>query len=156
MRTVKQVFYHPVVLQLFNNSGFPDPVYAKSGDSGMDVRAKVAGCVRPGETTLVPTGLYVGIPDGYELQARPRSGLSLKTKIRVANSPGTIDSNYTGELCIIVDNIGESEFSYTAGERIAQIVLQQVPTIVWNPVESRDFLKKTTRGTAGFGSTGTH
>jgi dUTP pyrophosphatase len=132
------------------------PVYANPGDSGMDIRANAAMTLQPKETKLIPTGIYVGIPDGYEIQVRPRSGLSLKTKLRVANAPGTLDSCFRGEVCIILENTHSSVESHiTKGERIAQIVLQEVPKIEWVQVNSKDDLGDTIRGDGGFGSTGT-
>lgn len=142
---------------IFNESVWPTPQYAIEGDSGMDIRTSSDIVLYPGATELIPTGLYFSIPKGYELQVRPRSGYSLKTKFRVANSPGTIDSNYNGELKIIADNIGEHEHCIKAGDRICQIVLQQVPTIQFKVFSSKEGLlkeKETMRGSAGFGSTG--
>ncbi len=130
------------------------PAYAKEGDSGMDVRALADFTVHPGETRIVGTGLYMAIPQGYEIQVRPRSGMSFKTKLRIANSPGTIDSNYREELGIIVDNIGEDDLKFKAGERIAQIVLCPVITFEWDRVSFKEDLGTTTRD-GGFGSTGT-
>lgn len=131
------------------------PVYAKPGDSGMDIRANVQIELQPKETKLIPTGIFVGLPEGYEIQVRPRSGLSLKTKLRVANSPGTVDSSYNGEICIIAENThGAVEMNIAKGERVAQIVLQQVPLIDWDPVGSVDLLGDSERGANGFGSTG--
>ena len=133
------------------------PVYAKPGDSGMDIRANEPITLQPKETKLIPTGIYVGLPEGYEIQVRPRSGMSLKTKLRVANSPGTVDSSYHGEICIIAENTHSAvEMHITKGERVAQIVLQKVPVIEWNAVHSRDMLGNSERGAAGFGSTGTN
>lgn len=133
------------------------PAYAKPGDSGMDIRANKEVTLYPGSVTLIPTGLYVGLPEGYEFQVRPRSGLSLKTKLRVANSPGTIDEAYTGEICVIADNIGSAtEIVFGAGERIAQLVLQAVPKVEWEQVFSKEELGTTERGAGGFGSTGTN
>lgn len=131
------------------------PVYAKAGDSGMDIRANVQIELQPKETKLIPTGIYVGLPEGYELQVRPRSGMSLKTKLRVANAPGTVDSSYTGEICIIAENThGAVEMNIAKGERVAQIVLQEVPIIEWDQVFIREELGETERGAGGFGSTG--
>lgn len=131
------------------------PVYAKPGDSGMDIRANVQIELQPKETKLIPTGIYVGLPEGYEIQVRPRSGLSLKTKLRVANAPGTVDSSFHGEICIIAENTHSSVSMFIAkGERVAQIVLQQVPLIEWDPVGSVDLLGDSERGANGFGSTG--
>lgn len=131
------------------------PVYAKPGDSGMDIRANEPITLQPKETKLIPTGIYVGLPEGYEIQVRPRSGMSLKTKLRVANSPGTVDSSYTGEICIIAENTHSAvELNIAKGERVAQIVLQEVPIIEWDQVFSREELGETERGAGGFGSTG--
>ena len=131
------------------------PVYAKPGDSGMDIRANEPITLQPKETKLIPTGIYVGLPEGYEIQVRPRSGMSLKTKLRVANSPGTVDSSYTGEICIIAENTHSAvEMHIAKGERVAQIVLQEVPIIEWDQVFSREELGETERGADGFGSTG--
>lgn len=148
------------------------PRYANPGDAGMDVYAAEDMLVRPGETVIVPTGLKLAIPEGYEIQVRPRSGLSFKTPIRLPNSPGTIDSGYRDELGIIVNNSSEAQFAesgenpYTMdekgnkkgtyiirkGDRIAQIVLQPVPRMVLTAVPSvRDMGND--RG-GGFGSTG--
>lgn len=131
------------------------PVYAKPGDSGMDIRANEPITLQPKETKLIPTGIYVGLPEGYEIQVRPRSGMSLKTKLRVANAPGTVDSSYTGEICIIAENTHSAvEMHIAKGERVAQIVLQEVPIIEWDQVFSREELGETERGADGFGSTG--
>ena len=131
------------------------PAYAKQGDSGMDIRANLTIRLEPKETLLIPTGIYVGLPDGYEFQVRPRSGMSLKTKLRIANSPGTVDEPYLGEICIIAENTHSSvEMNITKGERIAQLVLQEVPKCEWVQVFSREELGSSDRGTGGFGSTG--
>ena len=133
------------------------PVYAKPGDSGMDIRANEPITLQPKETKLIPTGIYVGLPEGYEIQVRPRSGMSLKTKLRVANAPGTVDSSYTGEICIIAENTHSAvELNIAKGERVAQIVLQEVPIIEWDQVFSREELGETERGADGFGSTGSN
>lgn len=148
----------PVKVKIYShfNHDHGLPVYAKPGDSGMDVRANIDIEVRAGDTVLVPTGIHVGLPEGYEIQVRPRSGLSLKTKLRVANTPGTVDQSYTGEICIIIDNTHYDVPSYiTKGERIAQLVLMEVPKIEWAPVPSVEELGTTERGAGGFGSTGT-
>lgn len=131
------------------------PAYAKPGDSGMDIRANKDVQIPARETVLIPTGLYLGIPEGYEIQVRPRSGVSLKTKLRVANAPGTIDSSFFGEICIIADNThGSIDMVINRGERMAQIVLQEVPKIEWEVVNSREELGESERGSSGFGSTG--
>ena len=145
----------PVQIYTEFKHAFGLPKYETLGAAGMDVRANEAVCIRPGEVKLIPTGIFVAIPQGFEIQVRPRSGLSLKTKFRVANAPGTIDSDYRGELCIIAENTGETEISFPLGERVSQIVLAHVPQIVWDAVMSKDDLGKTVRGEGGFGSTGT-
>lgn len=128
------------------------PEYKTSGAAAFDFESMIDIIINPNETRIIPTGLAFEIPDGYELQVRPRSGLSAKTKLRVSNSPGTIDSDYRGEVCIILDNIS-SEESYTInrGERIAQGVISKVEKITFEEVED---LSETERGEAGFGSTG--
>ena len=131
------------------------PKYETAGAAAMDVRANEAVAIRPGETKLIPTGIYVAIPEGYEFQVRPRSGLSYKTKLRIANAPGTIDSDYRGELCIITENTGEDEIKFDLGERVAQIKLAHAPIAEWIHREFKDDLGRTMRGEGGFGSTGT-
>lgn len=129
------------------------PQYAREGDAGMDIRAAETVVIAPKKTVLIPTGLKVAIPDGYEIQVRPRSGLSLKTPLRVANSPGTIDAGYRDEVCIIMQNTSDdSEFTIEKGDRVAQFVLQKVPRICFTHVESVKDIG-TDRG-GGFGSTG--
>ena len=140
---------------LKHNEGLPS--YAKIGDSGMDIRANERVTIPPKETMLIHTGIHVGIPEGYEIQVRPRSGLSLKTKLRVANSPGTVDQSYTGEVCVIAENThGSQDFIVNIGDRIAQLVLQEVPKIEWVPVQDKTQLGDTARGSDGFGSTGSN
>lgn len=142
-----------VYTEFFHSEGLP--AYAKPLDSGMDIRANIDMVIHPRQTKLIPTGLYVGIPEGYEIQVRPRSGMSLKTNLRVANAPGTVDAGYFGEVCVIADNThGTDEIYIKTGERIAQIVLQEVPCIEWVVVGSREELGESERGEAGFGSTG--
>ena len=129
------------------------PTYAHLGDAGADLYASEDCTAKVGEVTFVHTGIAMKIPKGYEGQVRPRSGLSAKTKIRVANAPGTIDSNYRGEVCILVDNYGSAPFIIKKGDRIAQIVFNKVPTadFVEGEVESEE---DNTRGDKGFGSSG--
>lgn len=137
------------------NHGLGIPDYETDGAAGMDIRANETVVLHPKETKLIKTGLYIAIPPGYEIQVRPRSGLSLKTPFRVANAPGTIDSDYRGEICVIGHNSSDSEDIQVAiGDRIAQLVLQQVPVIQWLRVPSLEELEETSRGTGGFGSTG--
>ena len=141
-----------VWFDLKHNEGIPK--YETAGAAGMDVRANEVVRIEPKETKLIPTGIYMAIPDGYEVQVRPRSGLSYKTKFRIPNAPGTIDSDYRGELCVIGENThGAVEMNFSLGERIGQIVLQEVPQIVWDVVMSKEDLPSTDRGAGGFGST---
>ncbi|HMX63178.1 MAG TPA: dUTP diphosphatase [Candidatus Sumerlaeota bacterium] len=133
--------------------GLPLPAYKTAGSSGMDLLAAVESDmeVAAGKIALVPTGLRIATPEGFELQVRPRSGLALNHGIFVINSPGTIDADYRGELKIILANFGAENFRITRGMRIAQLVLACVQRIAWHPV---DALPETTRGAGGFGHTG--
>lgn len=143
-----------VKVKVFNNSNNPLPEYQTSGSSGCDVYSTEDILLYPGDTDIIKTGLYMSIPKGFEIQVRPRSGLSYKTKMRVSNSPGTIDSDYRDEVGVIVDNIGTHNLHISKGERIAQFVLQEVLQLEWDVVESIMDLHKTNRQ-GGFGSTGT-
>jgi len=133
----------------------PLPSYSTEHSAGMDVRAAVGESivVRPGEIVLVPTNLSVEIPVGYEIQVRPRSGLAIKHGIGILNSPGTIDSDYRGEVKIILFNFGKEKFVIKRGERIAQLVLSKVYQARLLEVEE---LNETKRGSGGFGHTGKH
>lgn len=135
--------------------GLELPAYETLGAAGMDVRAAVPESdpvvLNPGEKTMVPTGLSVAIPQGYEIQMRPRSGLAAKHGITCLNSPGTIDSDYRGELKVILINHGQESFTIGRGERIGQMLLAPVTRLVWEQVETLD---DTDRGSGGFGSTG--
>ena len=135
----------------FNNIELP--VYSTPDSSGMDIRAALMEdlYVHPGEIVLVPTNLSVEIPQGYEIQVRPRSGLAVKYGIGVLNSPGTIDADYRGEIKIILFNFGKTDFKISSGDRIAQIVLSKVYTVKF--IESGD-LSSSSRGDGGFGHTG--
>lgn len=126
------------------------PQYAHKTDAGADVFAVEEVTLKPHETALVKTGIAVAIPVGYEIQVRPRSGLSLKTNLRVANAPGTIDSDYRGEVCVIMTNTGNLSYTINKGDKIAQLVIAPVPMIDWITVEE---LSPTERGEGGFGST---
>ena len=128
------------------------PQYARPGDAGVDLVAAEDVFLLPQQTAIVPTGIKVALPEGYELQIRPRSGLSLNTGLRLANSPGTIDSGYRDEIGVIVTNTGEKAYLIQKGDRIAQAVLQKVPKIQW--VEVEDVSKIGTNRGGGFGSTG--
>ena len=142
------------VVRLPHAEGLDLPRYATPGAAGMDLLAAVTDpvTIAPGARALIPTGLKIALPVGHELQIRPRSGLALKNGILLANSPGTIDEDYRGELGIIVLNAGDAPFTVERGMRIAQAVLAPVIRAVWAAVET---LPETTRGTGGFGSTGT-
>lgn len=129
------------------------PTYAHEGDAGCDVYCLDDYTLEPGSTTLIPLGFKVAIPAGYELQMRPRSGTSLRTKMRVSNAPGTIDSNYRGEVGVIFDNIGDNTFYFAKGQRVAQMVLNEVPVGSFYQVANiNDFASD--RGAGGFGSSG--
>lgn len=127
------------------------PTYAHDTDAGADVYSSESVTLNPYETKLIGTGIATAIPKGYEISIRPRSGLSLKSPLRIANSPATIDSLYRGEIKIIMTNTGSSPFSIEKGDRIAQMIISPVPMIQWNEVEELD---STERGSGGFGSTG--
>ncbi len=133
----------------------PLPSYETAGAAGADVRANLPGgatvMLEPGQRALVPTGLRIEIPQGFEVQVRPRSGLALKHGITLPNTPGTIDSDYRGPLGVIVLNAGQERFEITHGERIAQLV---VAPVVQATFETADALSETGRGAGGFGSTG--
>jgi len=142
------------VMRLPHAEGLDLPAYATPGAAGMDLLAAVAESVTiaPGARALIPTGLRVALPAGHELQVRPRSGLALKNGILLANSPGTIDEDYRGEIGIIVLNAGDAAFTVERGMRIAQAVLAPVTRAAWAEAET---LPETARGAGGFGSTGT-
>lgn len=143
-------------VKVFNALGTSLPQYETVGSAGMDVRAFIPEpiMIEPNNRALIPTGLFVEIPEGYEIQVRPRSGLALKKGITVANTPGTVDSDYRNEIGVILINLGVETFVVNPGDRIAQLVLNQVPQINWIPVNSREDLSSTDRGLGGFGSTG--
>lgn len=136
------------------NHEFGLPQYETQGAAGLDVRANEQVWIRPGETKIVPTGLFMAIPFGFEIQVRPRSGLSYKTKLRIPNSPGTIDSDYRNEVGIICENAGNEDIKFALGDRIAQLVLARVPQLEWDRVNTMYELGTTDRGNGGFGSTG--
>ncbi len=140
-------------IKVINRSAFDLPQYETANAVGLDVRANTTEAIRlaPLERALVPTGLYVEIPEGYEIQVRPRSGLAAKYGISVANAPGTIDPDYRGEIKVILVNLSNEVFELKPGERIAQLVVAQFTRIEWESVEQ---LSDTERGAGGFGSTG--
>lgn len=135
--------------------GLSLPAYETAGSAGADVRAALSEdapvVLEPGAREMIPTGLSVAIPQGYEIQVRPRSGLAAKHGLTCLNTPGTIDSDYRGEIKVILINLGQEPFTITRGERIAQLVLAPVTQLAWEEVETLD---ETERGAGGFGSTG--
>lgn len=141
------------VRRLPHAAGLPLPAPASAGSAGLDLRAAVAGelAIAPGARVLVPTGLVLEIPDGWEGQVRPRSGLALRHGITLPNAPGTIDSDYRGELAVILANLGSESFTVRRGDRIAQLVVAPVARVVW---EEADELGASGRQEGGFGSTG--
>ena len=141
------------VRRLPHGADLPLPSYATEGAAGMDLLAAVTTpiTIQPGQRALIPTGLTLALPAGHELQIRPRSGLALKNGILVANSPGTIDEDYRGEVQIIVLNAGDAPFTVERGMRIAQAILAPVTRATWHET---DTLPETTRAAGGFGSTG--
>ncbi len=141
------------VRRLVHAEGLDLPAYATDGAAGMDVRAAVSGSltIEPGAVALVPTGLEVEVPVGYEVQVRPRSGLALHHRVTLLNSPGTIDSDYRGEVQVIMVNLGPEPFEIGRGDRIAQLVLAPVARAEW---DCADTLEQSTRGEGGFGHTG--
>ena len=143
------------VRRLPHGAGLPLPAYATEGAAGLDLLAAVAApvAIAPAGRALIPTGLALAIPEGFELQVRPRSGLALRHGIMVANSPGMIDSDYRGELQMILLNAGAEPFVVERGMRIAQAVLAPVVRLAWREVATLD---ATARDAGGFGSTGTH
>jgi len=140
-------------VKIVNHSPYPCPAYATEQSAGVDLRANLEAPVvlRPLERTLVPTGLYIALPKGYEAQVRPRSGLAIKHGITVLNSPGTVDADYRGELRTVLVNLGTEPFEIVPGERIAQMVIARHEQVEWEEVDQLD---ETRRGTGGFGSTG--
>jgi len=141
------------VVQLPHAADLPLPEYATVQSAAVDLLAAVTEDVvlAPGARTLIPTGLAIALPDGYEAQVRPRSGLALRNGITLLNTPGTIDADYRGEIGIILTNLGQEDFTVERGMRIAQMLIAPVTRLTWNAVFSLD---KSKRGSGGFGSTG--
>lgn len=140
-------------VQIINRSSHPLPAYATALSAGMDLRAHLSESITlaPLQRALIPTGIHLALPAGYEAQVRPRSGLALKNGITVLNSPGTIDADYRGEVGVILVNLSDTPFTVADGERIAQLVIAQHERITWDEVEA---LEETERGNGGFGHTG--
>ena len=145
--------YEDMKIKIINRSKNQLPNYATLLSAGMDIRANVEGAIvlKPMERKLIPTGLFLSIPEGYEAQIRPRSGLALKSGITLLNTPGTIDADYRGEIGIIMANLSDTEFVVRNGDRIAQMVIAKYEHIDWEEVSSLD---ETQRGKGGFGHTG--
>ena len=142
-----------VEINIVNTSGNELPTYATAGSAGMDIRANLQEAVvlQPLERSLIPTGLFIELPEGYEAQVRPRSGLAIKQGITCLNSPGTIDSDYRGEIKVILINLSSEPQTLRQGDRIAQVVISKVAKAQLNPVSS---ITVTERGEGGFGHTG--
>lgn len=140
-------------VEIVNNSHHELPQYATPLSAGLDLRANLSEPItlKPLQRTLVPTGLYIALPHGYEAQIRPRSGLAIKKGITVLNSPGTIDADYRGEICVILVNLSDTDFVVEDGERICQMVIARYEQVAWHEVVS---LNETERGDGGFGHTG--
>jgi dUTP pyrophosphatase len=142
-----------IPVKIINHSIYPLPAYATSGAAGMDLKANIPEPVllQPMERQLIPTGIFIELPLGYEAQIRPRSGLALKQGITCLNSPGTVDADYRGELKVILINLSGTEQLIHPGDRIAQMVVSKVEKVDWHPVEE---LNQTVRNDGGFGHTG--
>lgn len=140
-------------VKIINRSAFPSPAYATEMSAGMDLKANISEAVllEPLQRAMIPTGIYLALPEGTEAQVRPRSGLAAKFGISVLNAPGTIDADYRGEVKVILVNLSNEPFTINPGERIAQLVLARYERIEWDEVETLD---ETCRGEGGFGSTG--
>lgn len=140
-------------IEVVNNGHQPLPTYATTQSAGMDLRANLTEPVvlKPMERRLIPTGLHIALPDGYEAQVRPRSGLALKHGITVLNAPGTVDADYRGEIGVVLINLSDTDFVINDGERIAQMVIARYEKVDFIEVETLD---ETERGTGGYGHTG--
>lgn len=140
-------------VQIINKSHHPLPAYQTSQSAGMDIRANLTEPVelKPLERKLIPTGLYIALPEGYEAQIRPRSGLAIKHGISLVNTPGTIDADYRGEIGVILVNLSNEPFIVQDGERICQMIIARYQQVSWEQVET---LEETERGAGGFGHTG--
>jgi len=140
-------------INIINNSGHALPAYETEHAAGMDMRAFVEQevVIKPLQRVLIPTGLHIELPVGYEAQIRPRSGLAYKHGISIVNSPGTIDADYRGEIKVLLVNLSDTDFAVNNGDRIAQMIIAKHETVSWAPVEE---LSDTARGAGGYGHTG--
>ena len=140
-------------IKIINKSSNDLPKYETESSAGMYIRAYLENeiIIKPLERTLIPTGLYISLPKGHEAQIRPRSGLAIKRGITVLNSPGTIDADYRGEICVILINLSNEEYTVKNGDRIAQVIIAKHSNVVWEEVIELDL---SSRGNKGFGSTG--
>ena len=140
-------------VKIVNKSTYECPFYATEKSAGMDLKANITEPITLGplDRTMVPTGLFIALPDGTEAQVRPRSGLAAKYGISVLNAPGTVDADYRGEIKVILVNLSNEPFTINPGERIAQMVIARYEKVEWDEVKTLD---ETDRGTGGFGSTG--
>ncbi|HHT30536.1 MULTISPECIES: dUTP diphosphatase [Petrimonas] len=140
-------------VKIVNKSKHPLPEYATALSAGMDLRADIDGPVtlKPLQRALIPTGIHIQLPEGYEAQIRPRSGLAVKHGISIVNSPGTIDADYRGEIRVVLVNLSDEDFVISDGERICQMVIAQHARVEWQQVDDLD---ETERGAGGFGHTG--
>lgn len=140
-------------VKIINRSAWPCPQYATPQSAGVDLKANISENITLGslERVIVPTGLFIALPQGYEAQVRPRSGLAAKKGVTVLNTPGTIDADYRGEICVILVNLSKEDFIIQPGERIAQMVIARHETVEWEEVDTLD---ETERGAGGFGHTG--
>lgn len=141
-------------VKVYNESPNMLPKYETETAAGLDLKANENLTIKPGETKLIKTGLYIECPEGYEAQVRPRSGLALKHSITVLNTPGCVDADYRGNIGVILINHGLNDFEIKIGDRIAQLIFNKIERINWEPVMSKDELSITSRGSGGFGSTG--
>ncbi|KQR72158.1 dUTP diphosphatase [Pedobacter sp. Leaf176] len=140
-------------IKIINKSAHPLPQYETAHAAGMDLRASIEGeiILKPLQRQLIPTGLFIELPVGYEAQIRPRSGLAYKHGVSIVNAPGTIDADYRGELKVLLVNLSDTDFKIVNGDRIAQMVVAKHETVVWQSV---DVLGETARGEGGYGHTG--
>lgn len=143
-------------IRIYSTSKHPLPQYATAQSAGLDLRANIESplILKPGERILIPTGLHIQLPDGYEAQVRPRSGLAIKKGITCLNAPGTIDADYRGDIGVILINHGQDDFIINDGDKIAQMVISKYEQIDWQSVESLSEMDETARGKGGFGHTG--